>query len=705
MPQLSPARASATPSFSISIMRMVLQLIYADAASYRKPLVRFETDNHPIDNDDELMDFPDMDKCTPPVTATSGTAADGLNRAEIAERHAAGHDPFATGSDGSVHHFLRHLPIDRMICAARFAAIFDNSDKATSWMAARAITLLTLPDDQERAVFSDKFPDILEKVANALRCHNIHWDGIAIAALPDVQTSSSTRTRAEFKAKIDSMIAKGESIIVVATHLDDLPVSAKVLCNSVITLPMLTGEMLIKLLRQTHSVTGQVSEREIRDRMPDDAALQRLPMPLLKSSFCAATTFKVADCLSRLSRRVGPAPAAQGPTLDGIYLPPKVDGDMEHLVKDLTLWREGNLDWSDVTSSFLLIGPPGTGKTLLAKALAGSAEIPLIETSYAMCQKAGHQGDFLRTLSEKVEDAIRKAPCVFFCDELDSFSKRSISSRNSGYVVAIVNALLEHLTRLNDTPGIVVLGATNFPENVDPAVIRPGRFDRHLPLDNPSRAGIFRIFKIALGERANNLNIANAADRMVGTSGAQIAAVVRDAQGIARHENADLCNAHFEAALDKVAPKGQSEELYRVAIHEAGHAVIAHVLGLPLPAMVRVTARGGAYVGKLPFASTKQIICDQIAVTLGGRAAEAVILGSVSDGAESDLAQATELAFWARHTCGLYPSNLVSLSTAKLSQLDPLAPLGSVINADLKSHYLVAKGIAESNAKLITHVA
>lgn len=121
--------------------------------------------------------------------------------------------------------------------------------------------------------------------------------------------------------------------------------------------------------------------------------------------------------------------------------------------------------------------------------------------------------------------------------------------------------------------------------------------------------------------------------------------------------------------------------------------------------MVRVTARGGAYVGKVPFAATKQIICDQIAVTLGGRAAEAIILGSVSDGAESDLVQATELAFRARYTCGLYANNLLSLSQNKLSQLDPFAPIGSVVNADLKSHHLRAKGIVESNIKLIEHIA
>jgi ATP-dependent Zn protease len=304
-----------------------------------------------------------------------------------------------------------------------------------------------------------------------------------------------------------------------------------------------------------------------------------------------------------------------------------------------------------------------------------------------------------------VEKAIACAPCVFFIDELDSFSKRSVSHRNSGYVAAIVNALLEHLTKLNGTAGVIVLGATNLPENVDPAIIRPGRFDRHTELENPNRAGIKRIFEIELGASAQYLDLATVADRLLGMSGAQVAAVVRDARGQARHANTTLGNQHLKAAVDHVAPEGRQEDMHRIAIHEAGHAVVAHILGLPLPDMVRITAHGGAYFGKIPFAATKKVICDQIAVTLGGRAAEAVLLGSVSNGAESDLEQATELAFKVRYSWGLYANNLLSLSPVKLTQLDPLTPLGSVVNSDIKGHYLRAKEIGEGNAKLVQRVA
>jgi cell division protease FtsH len=277
-----------------------------------------------------------------------------------------------------------------------------------------------------------------------------------------------------------------------------------------------------------------------------------------------------------------------------------------------------------------------------------------------------------------VEKAITCAPFVFFIDELDSFSKRAVSHRHSGYVAGIVNALLEHLTKLNNTAGVIVLGATNLPENVDPAIIRPGRFDRHTALENPDRAGIKRICEIELGASAQGLDLAPIADRLLGMSGAQVAAVVRDARGQARQSNTTLCNQHLHAAVDHVAPEGREEDLHRIAIHEAGHAVVAHSLDLPLPDMVRITARGGAYHGKMPFAATKKVVCDQIAVTLGGRAAEAALLGSVSNGAESDLEQATELAFKARYSWGLYANNLHSLRSMKLANLDPLHALDDI---------------------------
>lgn len=113
----------------------------------------------------------------------------------------------------------------------------------------------------------------------------------------------------------------------------------------------------------------------------------------------------------------------------------------------------------------------------------------------------------LRALSEKVEEAIVKVPCVFFLDELDSFSHRNSDKERSICIVGVVNGLLEHLSRLNKTPGIIVLGATNYLNMIDPTIIRPGRFDRHIEITNPDRVAIVRILEQTIGETLCHLNL------------------------------------------------------------------------------------------------------------------------------------------------------------------------------------------------------
>ena len=155
-------------------------------------------------------------------------------------------------------------------------------------------------------------------------------------------------------------------------------------------------------------------------------------------------------------------------TLDSVHGQTEAVVAFDQLVEDLDAWRAGEIAWHEVTSSVLLSGPPGTGKTLLAQAVAGSAAAHFVKTGYAECQKAGHQGDMLKALYAAADQAIAKAPSVFFLDEIDSFYCRGQSS--NGYITGVVNGLLILLDRLNATPGMIVIAATNFVENVDPAI-------------------------------------------------------------------------------------------------------------------------------------------------------------------------------------------------------------------------------------------
>ena len=634
--------------------------------------------------------------------------ADGMSNTQIDQLQGEGIDPWADAHDGSTAHTGNSMALPTMLIAARFAILLDDPKVFAALTAPQALTLLHFSVEEDRAFVSAELPKVLAHLSRVQSTdRDCNWRAIEIINLNNFNASNSTRQRRleEFHGSIEEDIVKGKTIVALATGPEDLPNNGRTICTQELALPPLNADMIIEILRQSHSLTGKLSGDAIRSRLPSDADLATMPATLVSHAFHSATTLTVADRLRTLSEACNINRPSGDLTLDDIYLPQAAKDDMEQLLSDLAEWKTGQLDWSEVTSSALLFGPPGNGKTRLASALAGAAGISLISTSYAECQKHGHQGDFLCALSERVEEAIQNAPAILFIDELDSFTSRTSKSNKSNYVVGIVNGLLEHLTQLNKAPGVIVVGATNHPTKIDPAVIRPGRFDLKIALDNPDQNGIKAILKIALGTDAGRLALDNAAERLIGTSGAQVAAVVRDARGKARRERTPLSDHHLQAAINRVAPAGCDAALRRIAIHESGHAVVAHRLGQPLPRWVRVTAKGGEYFGTGQDLFTKQSAQDRIAVILGGRAAEDICLGEVSNGAEDDLAQATNLAFDVRHRWGLQADNLMSLSLTKRQDLDPCSQFGTLINRDLNAQYTRAKKIVGDNQELVEHLA
>jgi len=225
-----------------------------------------------------------------------------------------------------------------------------------------------------------------------------------------------------------------------------------------------------------------------------DIQISAFPPLAFGPAFIAEDAEEAVTHLRRLAAR--PIAMTTGPTLDHVHGQPEAVGALRQVVRDLEAWRAGKIRWAEVTRSFLLYGPPGTGKTLLAHALAGSAGIDFVKTSYSDCQKFGHQGDMLRELNAAADRAIAGTPAAFFVDEIDSFYARGMS--HNGYVIGVVNGLLTLIDRLSATEGVVLIAATNDPQRVDPAVIRSGRFDRHVRVNAPDRAGIRSMLEAAL---------------------------------------------------------------------------------------------------------------------------------------------------------------------------------------------------------------
>ncbi|WP_299425816.1 AAA family ATPase [uncultured Shimia sp.] len=379
--------------------------------------------------------------------------------------------------------------------------------------------------------------------------------------------------------------------------------------------------------------------------------------------------------------------ASTGKTLDDMYLSDDVRRLCKQMLADLKAHQGGMIDWAEVPSSLFLSGPPGNGKTMLAEALAGSAGVKLFTTSYGDCQKHGHQGDFLKSLAAKVEWAIKHTPCVLFIDEFDSFNHRNKRDRNSDYIVGIVNTLLEHLTRLNETPGLLLVAAANHKDMIDPALLRPGRFDLHATIDKPTKEGVRKLLEMALAMDLPDGLVGDLVNGLFGPSGAEVAGFVRQAKAAARATGAKLQEQHLRDTLPKVTNPFADPDLNRIAVHEAGHVIVARHLKRPLPDVVRLTNSGGHVASPRARIAALENTLDDVAIDLAGRAAEEAMFGNVSAGAAEDLLYATEMLFAARNHWGLYDDQLVVLPADVGRPVETEARVNAQIDAELQAQY------------------
>ncbi len=316
-----------------------------------------------------------------------------------------------------------------------------------------------------------------------------------------------------------------------------------------------------------------------------------------------------------------------------------------------------------IPKGVLLVGPPGTGKTLLARAVAGEAGVAFFELSGS---------DFIEMfvgvgaarVRDLFEQAKARAPCIIFVDELDAVGRRRsvrLSSSNDEREQTL-NQLLVEMDGFDANQGVVLLAATNRPDVLDPALLRPGRFDRQVVLDAPDRAGRLAILRVHVARRplGRDVDLEEVARATPGFTGADLANAMNEASLLAAREGvAEVSQAHVQAAVEKVVagPERRSRRLgpearRRVAFHEAGHALVAVQCEHADPVYkLSIVPRGRAALGytlQLPeeeqLLRTESALLDRLAGLFGGRAAEQLVFGQVSTGAADDLEQATQLA-------------------------------------------------------------
>lgn len=311
----------------------------------------------------------------------------------------------------------------------------------------------------------------------------------------------------------------------------------------------------------------------------------------------------------------------------------------------------------------LLVGPPGTGKTLLAKAMAGEAQVPFFSLSGSDFVEM-----FVGVGASRVRDLFKqareKAPCIIFIDEIDAIGR----ARGRNAIMSnderenTLNQLLVEMDGFGGDTGIIILAATNRPDVLDSALLRPGRFDRQISIDKPDVKGRETIFKVHLLpiKISEKLDLHKLAELTPGFAGADIANVCNEAALIAARKGKDSVEMiDFQDAIDRVIGGLEKKnkiiaphEKSIIAYHEAGHAVCGWFLEHAYPLLkVTIVPRGTAALGYAQYTPTEQYLyntdqlMDQICMTLGGRAAEEIFFGKISTGAANDLQQITRIAY------------------------------------------------------------
>ncbi|MFM9060516.1 MAG: ATP-dependent zinc metalloprotease FtsH [Bacteroidota bacterium] len=317
-----------------------------------------------------------------------------------------------------------------------------------------------------------------------------------------------------------------------------------------------------------------------------------------------------------------------------------------------------------IPKGVLLVGPPGTGKTLLAKAVAGEAQVPFFTLSGSDFVEM-----FVGVGASRVRDLFKqareKAPCIIFIDEIDAVGR----SRGKNQIMggndereSTLNQLLVEMDGFSTDLGIIMMAATNRPDVLDAALLRPGRFDRQISIDRPDLVGREQIFNVHLKalKLAAEVDAHKLAEQTPGFAGAEIANVCNEAALIAaRTDKKEVEMIDFNAAIDRVIGGLEKknkiispEEKKIVAYHEAGHAVVGWFLDGTDPLVkVSIVPRGVAalgyaqYLPKEQYLYTTEQLMDSMCMTLGGRAAEEIVFGRISTGAQNDLERITRMAY------------------------------------------------------------
>lgn len=458
-------------------------------------------------------------------------------------------------------------------------------------------------------------------------------------------------------------IASNTHMFGLATDAGDFPSAFQLAADGIATISGTSASAILAAARSVgiHSLPERVVEAVVANPLTVIGAVVR---PGRNSQL-------IVRGLEQLQNTANIAPRAgirRETTLDDLHGLGDAADWGRALAVDLKAFQSGDIDWADVDRGVLISGPSGTGKTTFAQALARTCGVPIHVHSLARWQAKGYLNDLLNAMRRAFDDARHDAPSILFIDELDSFGDRdTLNGRNENYEREVINGLLECLDGVEGREGVVVVGATNLPEKIDSAILRPGRLGKHIRIQLPDVTARIGILRYHLRDQSRLIGLMSIAIQLEGASGAVIEQVVRDARRRARVERRALTVSDLEHGLPQRV-RLSADAFARSCAHEAGHALTGHLLQDETGRHM-IEARtfrdvphhgdpGWTVFEKIAGVShTKKSYLAQIVVLLSGLAAEAIAFGEYGDGGggadDCDLKRATLIAATLQTSYGL----------------------------------------------------
>lgn len=513
-------------------------------------------------------------------------------------------------------------------------------------------------------------------------------------------------------SRLIKRLARGERVFAVAPQLELLPHALRTAADITV---MLGRPSSASIGRAIELLTG------VRPAPLDDAIVAALGFDQIASALRIGSTPQ--QCVDRLLRTVGDrkskdALVAGVPELTDLHGYGEAMTWANQLLNDLGEWRRGAIPFSEIQNTVVLASEPGLGKTTFVRSLSRTSGLPLIATSVGQwfAQSPGYLDSIIKEIDSIFAQAKSMSPALLFIDEIDGIPNRAnLGSRNSDWWAPVVAHLL---TRLDGavssiTDGLIVIGATNLPDRLDPALTRPGRMSRIVTIERPTTSDVLGILRQHLAGDLAGEDLAMVAEFATGSTGAELAQIVKTARARARMQKRPLA---IDDLLDVVAPPEDrtTEHVRRAAVHEAGHAVVGAHVGHGSVESITIVPRGIAggctlFRGRL-MAPTKGHLERYIIQTLAGRAAEELLLGEAGTGSGgddySDLARATSKLGVLHLGLGLGDALIYrgdEASVPRLLNLDPKA--SAKVEHDMQRYYAEAKRIVLEQRELIDAVA